>query len=290
MLAIWSFKYCFDVLPAGLSLEPCRPVASIPVGGARASKNGYIKSPSLEGEYLEMHRTHPRTPLPLRQHESPPLGLVRSKRRTKGIFPIVSNGHPPGMGQDQIELAPRQRGLVSAGIFSSAANEEHECLRPMKLPSYPAHTVPTYDGKKDLLRPQTSPLGPLDSPNSKSHELANPCLVKSRGKFPMMGIGQMLRKRNQTLQSRTEGPTDVNGHETPKPTIIQEIFYTASNLQPQCTLHSWAIDWDMIYLWDACTMFVKLLIQYTIYILYDFFFSIWFFFLWYFYVNSLRIS
>ncbi|XP_055501036.1 hormonally up-regulated neu tumor-associated kinase homolog A [Leucoraja erinacea] len=222
----------------GLSLEPCRPVASIPVGGARASKNGYIKSPSLEGEYLEMHRTHPRTPLPLRQHESPPLGLVRSKRRTKGIFPIVSNGHPPGMGQDQIELAPRQRGLVSAGIFSSAANEEHECLRPMKLPSYPAHTVPTYDGKKDLLRPQTSPLGPLDSPNSKSHELANPCLVKSRGKFPMMGIGQMLRKRNQTLQSRTEGPTDVNGHETPKPTIIQEIFYTASNLQPQCTLHS----------------------------------------------------
>ncbi|XP_069744856.1 hormonally up-regulated neu tumor-associated kinase homolog A isoform X2 [Narcine bancroftii] len=224
------------VSKAERGLEPCLPVGSIPVDGETASKNGYIKSSSLE--YLEMHHPHPRTPLPTRQHKSRPLNVVSSKRKTKDTFPMEKTGYPPGMGQDHLEMFPQQRGNGSAGIFFSASNEQHECLSPMKIQNRPAQSVPMYDGKRDLTRPQTAPLFPSDSPNTKYTELANPYLVKSRGKFPMMGIGQMLRKRNQTLQLRTDEPIDVSGYNTTKSNILQKILYTAGSLQPQCTFHS----------------------------------------------------
>ncbi|XP_072116195.1 hormonally up-regulated neu tumor-associated kinase homolog A isoform X1 [Mobula birostris] len=220
----------------GLLPEPCRPIGSIPVGGATSSKNGYLKSPSLE--YLEMHRPQPRTPLPIRQHESQPLCLVSSKRRMKDLLPITTTGYHPGMGQEQQELVPQQRDIASTQMIFSASTEQHECLSPSKSLSHPAHTVPMYDGKKDILRPQRASLIPSNATNAKSNELTNPYLVKSRGKFPMMGIGQMLRKRNEALQLRTDSPIDVSGHVTPKSNIIQKILYTAGSLQPQCSFHS----------------------------------------------------
>ncbi|XP_059824657.1 hormonally up-regulated neu tumor-associated kinase homolog A isoform X1 [Hypanus sabinus] len=220
----------------GLLPEACRPTGSIPVGGTTSSKNGYLKSPSLE--YLEMHRPQPRTPLPIRQHEHQPLCLVSSKRRMKDLLPIATTGHHPGMGQEQQELLPQQRDIRSTQVIFSASTEQHECLSPSKSLSHPAHTVPMYDGRKDILRPQRASLIPSNATNAKSNELTNPYLVKSRGKFPMMGIGQMLRKRNEALQLRTDSPIDVSGHMTPKSNIIQKILYTAGSLQPQCSFHS----------------------------------------------------
>ncbi|XP_067849275.1 hormonally up-regulated neu tumor-associated kinase homolog A [Heptranchias perlo] len=223
----------------GLMLEPCLPIVSISAGGATASKNGCVNSHSLE--YLEMQHPLPRTPMPIRQHDSQPLDIVSSKRGTKDIYSIVSHGHPPCMGEARIELVPQHRCMGPAGISSYASTEQtaasvqqHECIRPVKLLSYPTQTVPMYEEKKDLIRPQMVSHIPSFSNNTRSNELGNPYLVKSRGKFPMMGIGQMLRKRNQTLQLRPDRPIEVGGPEIPKSNIVQKMLCTAGSLQHQC--------------------------------------------------------
>ncbi|XP_067896118.1 hormonally up-regulated neu tumor-associated kinase homolog A [Heterodontus francisci] len=222
-----------------LMLEPRLPVVSIPASEAIAGKNGCVNAHSLE--YLEMQRPLPRTPMPIRQFDSQPLDIVSPNRGVKDIYSTVSSGYSPCMGQDRIELVPQHRGMGPAGIFSYASTEQtaatvqqHGCIRPMKLLKHPAHNVTMYEEKKDLLGPQMASYIPSVSNNTRSNELGNPYLVKSRGKFPMMGIGQMLRKRNQTLQVRPDRPIEANGSELPTSDIIQKILCTAGSLQPQC--------------------------------------------------------
>ncbi|XP_078088159.1 hormonally up-regulated neu tumor-associated kinase homolog A [Mustelus asterias] len=214
----------------GLMLEPCLPL-SAPVA---ASKNGRVNSHSLE--YLEMQHPLSRTPVSVRQHDSLPPDTVSTKLGAKDSFPVAGSGYPPCTGQDRIELVPQHKGMGPAGMFSYASTEQtadsvqqHGCIRSMKLPL--ALTVPVYEEKQNLAGGQmVSPV----SQNIRSNELGNPYLVKSRGKFPTMGIGQMLRKRNQTIQFRPGGPKETNGPSLPTSDIIQNVLGTASSLQSHC--------------------------------------------------------
>ncbi|XP_078416308.1 hormonally up-regulated neu tumor-associated kinase homolog A [Cetorhinus maximus] len=221
----------------GLMLEPCLPV-SIPAGEATNSKNGCVNSCSLE--YMEMHRPLPATPMPVRQYDSQPLDTVGPKQGAKDSFPIVSSGYPSCTGQDRTELVPQHRGTGPAGVFSYASTEQnaastqqYECIRSMKPLSHPAHTPPMHEEKKDLIGAQMVSHIPSVSGNTRSNELGNPYLVKSRGKFPMMGIGQMLRKRNQMIQLRLDKPKEASGPELPTSDIIHKMLCTVGSLQPR---------------------------------------------------------
>lgn len=93
-----------------------------------------------------------------------PTGLARRNSSERTLSP----GPPPGSGSLlQTSLHPT---LVSFAHEDKSTKEEGVCSPPPGTPQ------------------------PLGSP---------PC-VKSRGRFPMMGIGQMLRKRHQSLQPSAE--------------------------------------------------------------------------------------
>ncbi|XP_060689167.1 hormonally up-regulated neu tumor-associated kinase homolog A [Hemiscyllium ocellatum] len=222
----------------GLILEPYLPIAT-PAGEARASKNGCVSSQSLE--YLEMNCPLPRTPMPIRQHGCQPLETVSTKQGAKGIYPIVNSKYPTCKGQDQIELISQQKAMGPSGILSYSSTEQtavsiqqHGCLRSMKTLSHPSHTIPTHEEKKDLMGSQMVSHIPSVSNDARSIEMGNPYLVKSRGKFPMMGIGQMLRKRNQTIQLKTDRPKETCCPEFPTSDIIQKMLCTSGSLEPQC--------------------------------------------------------
>ncbi|XP_072369537.1 hormonally up-regulated neu tumor-associated kinase homolog A [Scyliorhinus torazame] len=222
----------------GLMLEPCFPL-SVPVGESTASKSGRVNSHPLE--YSEMQHPLPRTLLPVRQHDSQSPDIVSTKQGAKDSFPVASSGNPPRMGQDRIELIPQHRVVGPVGIFYDASTEQtaasvqqHGCIRSMKALSHPAHTTPVYEGKQNLVGAQMVSYIPSVSHNARSNELGNPYLVKSRGRFPMMGIGQMLRKRSQTTQLKPDRPKEAGGPQLRTSDIIQNVLCTASSLQPHC--------------------------------------------------------
>lgn len=72
--------------------------------------------------------------------------------------------------------------------------------------------------------PGNSPVQPLGSPNC----------VKSRGRFPMMGIGQMLRKRHQSLQPPADRPLEASMPPLQPLTPTSLSFDLADGVKGQC--------------------------------------------------------
>ncbi|NXA92571.1 HUNK kinase, partial [Melanocharis versteri] len=177
-----------------------------------ASKTGCVTSSSLE--YLEVQQPPPRTPRLLKRQESPQPEPSRIGGRAKDsplILNIVHSFESVDREDqiDQVSPSHQYRILGSPMNFPYKSSSERT-LSPLFPPGSTSPVHPTqvsftyeekaYPAKEEAVSPtQLVPSNPLGSPNC----------VKSRGRFPMMGIGQMLRKRNQTMQSASEKPLEA---------------------------------------------------------------------------------
>ncbi|NWV86199.1 HUNK kinase, partial [Dasyornis broadbenti] len=177
-----------------------------------ASKTGCVTSSSLE--YLEVQQPPPRTPRLLKRQESPQPEPSRIGGRAKDsplILNIVHSFESVDREEqiDQVSPSHQYRILGSPMNFPYKSSSERT-LSPLFPPGSTSPIHPTqvsftyeekaYPAKEEAVSPtQLVPSNPLGSPNC----------VKSRGRFPMMGIGQMLRKRNQTMQSASEKPLEA---------------------------------------------------------------------------------
>ncbi|NWY46745.1 HUNK kinase, partial [Sylvia atricapilla] len=177
-----------------------------------APKTGCVTSSSLE--YLEVQQPPPRTPRLLKRQESPQPEPSRIGGRAKDsplILNIVHSFESVDREDqiDQVSPSHQYRILGSPMNFPYKSSSERT-LSPLFPPRSTSPIHPTqvsftyeekaYQAKEEAVSPtQLVPSNPLGSPNC----------VKSRGRFPMMGIGQMLRKRNQTMQSVGEKPLEA---------------------------------------------------------------------------------
>lgn len=83
-------------------------------------------------------------------------------------------------------------------------------LSPLQTPLHP--TLVSFAHKEKSSPPKEEGVcSPSPAPsNGATQPLGSPNCVKSRGRFPMMGIGQMLRKRQQSLQTPADRPLEAS--------------------------------------------------------------------------------
>ncbi|NWQ62150.1 HUNK kinase, partial [Neopipo cinnamomea] len=203
-----------------------------------ATKAGCVTSSSLE--YLEVQQPPPRTPRLLKRQESPPQQEpARSGGRAKDsplILNIVHSFESVDRDDqiDQVSPSHQYRILGSPMNFPYKSSSERT-LSPLFPPGSTSPVHPTqvsftyeekaYPAKEEAVSPtQLVSNNPLGSPNC----------VKSRGRFPMMGIGQMLRKRSQTMQSAGEKPLEARMPQLQQMSPTQISFSTADAVSGQC--------------------------------------------------------
>uniref|UniRef100_A0A8D0H928 non-specific serine/threonine protein kinase n=1 Tax=Sphenodon punctatus TaxID=8508 RepID=A0A8D0H928_SPHPU len=171
-----------------------------------AAKTGCVTSCSLE--YLEIQQPVPRTPRLIKRQDSPPQEPVSpaspispgsQSMDTPLILNIVHSFESVDR-EDQIDqLSPSHH----YRILSSPINFGHRSSSERTLSPLFQSLSFTYEEKNSSLREEAvSPTQPIS--NNSSNPLGSPNCVKSRGRFPMMGIGQVMRKRNQSASSPTE--------------------------------------------------------------------------------------
>ncbi|KAM6099091.1 LOW QUALITY PROTEIN: hormonally up-regulated neu tumor-associated kinase [Theristicus caerulescens] len=202
-----------------------------------ATKTGCVTSSSLE--YLEVQQPPPRTPRLLKRQESPQQEPARIGGRAKDsplILNIVHSFESVDREDqiDQVSPSHQYRILGSPMNFPYKSSSERT-LSPLFQPgsTSPVHPTQvsftyeekTYPAKEEAVSPtQLVSNNPLGSPNC----------VKSRGRFPMMGIGQMLRKRNQTMQSASDKPLEARMPQLQQMSPTQISFNTADAVSGQC--------------------------------------------------------
>ncbi|XP_053911225.1 hormonally up-regulated neu tumor-associated kinase isoform X2 [Cuculus canorus] len=202
-----------------------------------ATKTGCVTSSSLE--YLEVQQPPPRTPRLLKRQESPQQEPARISGRAKDsplILNIVHSFESVDREDqiDQVSPSHQYRILGSPMNFPYKSSSERT-LSPLFQPGSTSPVHPTqvsftyeekaYPAKEEAVSPtQLVSNNPLGSPNC----------VKSRGRFPMMGIGQMLRKRNQTMQSASDKPLEARMPQLQQMSPTQISFNTADTVSGQC--------------------------------------------------------
>ncbi|XP_065532876.1 hormonally up-regulated neu tumor-associated kinase isoform X2 [Lathamus discolor] len=202
-----------------------------------AAKTGCVTSSSLE--YLEVQQPPPRTPRLLKRQESPQQEPSRIGGRTKDsplILNIVHSFESVDREDqiDQVSPSHQYRILGSPMNFPYKSSSERT-LSPLFQPGSTSPVHPTqvsftyeekaYPAKEETVSPtQLVSNNPLNSPNC----------VKSRGRFPMMGIGQMLRKRNQTMQSASDKPLEARMPQLQQMSPTQISFNAADAVSGQC--------------------------------------------------------
>ncbi|XP_042644390.1 hormonally up-regulated neu tumor-associated kinase isoform X2 [Tyto alba] len=202
-----------------------------------ATKTGCITSSSLE--YLEVQQPPPRTPRLLKRQESPQQEPARIGGRAKDsplILNIVHSFESVDREDqiDQVSPSHQYRILGSPMNFPYKSSSERT-LSPLFQPGSTSPVHPTqvsftyeekaYPAKEEAVSPtQLVSSNPLGSPNC----------VKSRGRFPMMGIGQMLRKRNQTMQSASDKPLEARMPQLQQMSPTQISFTATDAVSGQC--------------------------------------------------------
>ncbi|XP_053076613.1 hormonally up-regulated neu tumor-associated kinase isoform X2 [Acinonyx jubatus] len=83
-------------------------------------------------------------------------------------------------------------------------------LSPLQTPLHPTLVSFAHEEKSNPLKEEGVCSPPPAPSNGAAQPLGSPNCVKSRGRFPMMGIGQMLRKRQQSLQTPADRPLEAS--------------------------------------------------------------------------------
>lgn len=198
-------------------------------------------------EYLEIQQPVPRTPRLTRRQDSPPQQEPSSPGSQNLDSPLILNivhSFETGDREDQIDqVSPtHQYRMLSSPVNFGRRTSSERTLSPLfqpggtspsptKSPVHPTQLSFTYDEKSSSFREEA--VSPTQL-NNTSNPLGSPNCVKSRGRFPMMGIGQMMRKRNQSVGSPTEKTLEARMPQLQQMSPTQISFNIMDPINGQC--------------------------------------------------------
>nr|XP_060626419.1 hormonally up-regulated neu tumor-associated kinase [Anolis sagrei ordinatus] len=228
----------------GSPSEKDSPGGLSPFHESASGKSGCVTSYSLE--YLEIHQPAPRTPRLTKRQDSPqqePSSPGNQNLDSPLILNIV-HSFETGDREDQIDqVSPtHQYRMLSSPVNFGRRSSSERTLSPLfqpggtspsptKSPVHPTHLSFTYDEKTSSFREES--VSPTQL-NNTSNPLGSPNCVKSRGRFPMMGIGQMMRKRNQSVGSPTEKTLEARMPQLQQMSPTQISFNIMEPINGQC--------------------------------------------------------
>ncbi|KAG8518492.1 Hormonally up-regulated neu tumor-associated kinase, partial [Galemys pyrenaicus] len=185
----------------------------------------------------------PRTPRIAKKPESPPQGSGSTgitPREDPLMLEMVRSFESVDR-EDQAELLSpthHYRILSSPGGLARGHPSERT-LSPVTLPGSPSALQPTlvsfaHEDKNGSPK-EEGVCSPPPAPSSgPTQPLGSPNCVKSRGRFPMMGIGQMLRKRHQSLQATSDRPLEASMPPLQPAAPVSLSFDMADGVKGQC--------------------------------------------------------
>ncbi|XP_004645402.1 hormonally up-regulated neu tumor-associated kinase [Octodon degus] len=209
----------------------------------KTSDSNCVASSSMEFIPVPPPRT-PRTLKKMESHQQGPgsssvapkedplmLDMVRSFESVDrdDHIELLSPSHRYRLLNSPVSLARRNSSerTLSPGLLSGSTS-------PLQTPLHPTLISVAHEDKNSPPKeeevgspppvPSSGPVQPLGSPNC----------VKSRGRFPMMGIGQMLRKRHQSLQPSGERPLEASMPPLQCPAPSSLTFNLADGVKGQC--------------------------------------------------------
>ncbi|XP_030897235.1 hormonally up-regulated neu tumor-associated kinase, partial [Leptonychotes weddellii] len=107
-------------------------------------------------------------------------------------------------------------------------------LSPLQTPLHPTLVSFAHEEKNSPPK-EEGMCSPTPAPsNGTTQPLGSPNCVKSRGRFPMMGIGQMLRKRQQSLQPSADRPLEASLPPLQPMAPVSLSFDVPDGLKGQC--------------------------------------------------------
>uniref|UniRef100_A0A8D2JLC8 non-specific serine/threonine protein kinase n=1 Tax=Varanus komodoensis TaxID=61221 RepID=A0A8D2JLC8_VARKO len=208
------------------------------------SKTGCVTSYSLE--YLEIQQPIPRTPRLMKRQDSPQQepSSPGSQNLDSPLILNIVHSFETGDREDQIDqVSPsHQYRMLSSPVNFGRRSSSERTLSPLfqpggtspsptKSPVHPTQLSFTYDEKSSSFREEA--VSPTQLSNT-SNPLGSPNCVKSRGRFPMMGIGQMMRKRNQSVGSPTEKSLEARMPQLQQMSPTQISFNIMDPIKGQC--------------------------------------------------------
>ncbi|XP_047421283.1 hormonally up-regulated neu tumor-associated kinase isoform X2 [Sciurus carolinensis] len=118
---------------------------------------------------------------------------------------LLSPSHHYRILNSPVSLARRNSSerTLSPGLLSASTS-------PLQTPLHPTLVSFAHEDKNSPPKEEGVCSPPPVPSNGHTQPLGSPNCVKSRGRFPMMGIGQMLRKRHQSLQPCAERPLEAS--------------------------------------------------------------------------------
>ncbi|XP_068126586.1 hormonally up-regulated neu tumor-associated kinase isoform X2 [Hyperolius riggenbachi] len=198
-----------------------------PFHEVRYNKPPCITSCSLE--FLEMQSPDPRTPKMMRRqdsHSQETVNINMSVRIREPHLSVVRSFESVNR-EDQIESnsPSHQYRVIGSPVFCSPRHSSERTLSPIfqfdntttPVKTHSTLSSFTYEDKSSPSSSDSmSPTSPHSPSGNNNGNLGSPNCVRSRGRFPMMGIGQMLRKRSQVTSPKPE-----NALETRMPALHQ---------------------------------------------------------------------
>lgn len=215
------------------------PGTRVPLRDRKATKSGFpdkdsfgcrnlfrkaSDSPCVASSSMEFVAVPPpRTPRAVKKAEPPQPGPGGSGVLPweDPLVPDMARSFESVDRDDPLELLSPARhcGALGSPGGSAHGNPRERALSPALPPGSPSalqtpvHPTLVSFAHEDRSCPPREgavcapPLGPSAS---AARPLGSPNCVKSRGRFPMMGIGQMLRKRHQSLQPPADRPLEAS--------------------------------------------------------------------------------
>ncbi|KAM4700724.1 hormonally up-regulated neu tumor-associated kinase [Discoglossus pictus] len=189
-----------------------------PFHEVRLPKPGCVTSCSLE--YLEMQSPDPRTPKIMRRQDSHSQEAVNMNAggRMRDSHPTVVRSFDSVNREDQIESPSHQYKVIGSPVSFSPRHSSERTLSPIfrfdnttpvKGLTHSTQASFTYEDKSSPSSSESmSPTSPHSPSCNNNGNLGSPNCIRSRGRFPMMGIGQMLRKRSQVVSPKMEKPLE----------------------------------------------------------------------------------
>ncbi|XP_013911343.1 PREDICTED: hormonally up-regulated neu tumor-associated kinase isoform X1 [Thamnophis sirtalis] len=214
-----------------------------PFHEAATGKMGCVTSYSLE--YLEIQQPVPRTPRLGKRQDSPQQepSSPGSQNLDSPLILNIVHSFETGDREDQIDqVSPsHQYQMLSSPVNFGRRSSSERTLSPLfqpggtspsptKSPGNPTQLSFTYDEKSSSFKEESVSPTQLNV----SNPLGSPNCVKSRGRFPMMGIGQMMRKRNQSVGSPTEKSLEARMPQLQQMSPTQISFSITDPINGQC--------------------------------------------------------
>ncbi|XP_005345399.1 hormonally up-regulated neu tumor-associated kinase [Microtus ochrogaster] len=180
---------------------------------------------------LEPHQSGPGSASVLPKEEPLLLDMVHSFESVdrEDHIELVSPSHHYRILNSPVSLARRNSSdrTLSPGLLSGSTS-------PLQTPLHSTLVSFGHEEKNSSPKEEGVCSPPPVPSNGLTQPLGSPNCVKSRGRFPMMGIGQMLRKRHQSLQPSSERSLEASMSPL-QPTAPSSLsFDMADGVKGQC--------------------------------------------------------